>query len=113
LCDDAQTPTHRPAKESTVSVYLVAHIDITDRDTYSQYEEGFLDVFAQFNGEFVAVDDDAMALEGEENFTRCVIVRFPDRESALAWYRSDAYQEIAAIRWAASTASITIIQALT
>lgn len=95
-----------------MTVYLVGQIDITDRETYSRYEAGFLDVFSQFNGEFVAVDDDPLVLEGEKNYTRSVIVRFPDRDSALAWYRSDAYQELAAFRWQASSASISVIEAL-
>ncbi|MGB0114781.1 MAG: DUF1330 domain-containing protein [Ilumatobacteraceae bacterium] len=95
-----------------MATYLVGHIDITDREGYRAYEAGFFEVFSQFDGELVAVDDDPMAIEGDQHFTRSVIIRFPDRDSALAWYRSDAYQELAAIRWSTSSGAITLIEAL-
>ena len=89
--------------------YIVGHIDIQDRDAYAGYEAGFLDIFARHAGELVAVDDAPTLLEGDLPLTRCVIVRFPDRDAALAWYRSDDYQALAAIRWAASDGVITLL----
>lgn len=93
-----------------MTVYLVGHIDITDRDRYADYEAGFMDVFAKYNGEFVAVDDTPESLEGEADYTRCVIIRFPDADSAHAWYDSEGYQQLAAIRWEASASRITLIE---
>ena len=96
-----------------MSIYLVGHIDITDRERYGEYEAGFAQIFERYDGEFLAVDDDPVALEGDKAFTRCVIIRFPDRDAALAWYESPEYQRLAAIRWEASTASITLIEGRT
>jgi uncharacterized protein (DUF1330 family) len=93
-----------------MTVYIVGHIDITDPVVYSGYEAGFGEIFRQYHGEFLAVDDDPLMLEGAKRHTRSVLVRFPDRAAALAWFRSDAYQELAAIRWAASTAEISLIE---
>ena len=95
-----------------MSVYAVAQINITDRDRYSQYEAGFLQVFAKFRGELIAVDDDPEAIEGELTCNRCVILRFPDRDSLMAWHESSEYQELASHRWESSDSMITVIQAL-
>lgn len=93
-----------------MTVYIVGHIDITDPETYAGYEAGFSEIFRQYDGEFLAVDDDSLMLEGDKNHTRTVLVRFPSRAGALAWFQSDAYQELAAIRWRASTAEISLIE---
>ena len=47
-----------------MSVFVVAQIDIHDRDRYAQYEAGFMDVFAQYDGEILAVDEAPAVLEG-------------------------------------------------
>lgn len=93
-----------------MTVYIVGHIDITDRETYAGYEAGFREIFERYDGEVLAVDDDSMMLEGKKRHTRSVIVRFPERAAALAWFHSEAYQELAAIRWRSSTAEINLIE---
>ena len=93
-----------------MSVYVVARIDSTDRERYSEYEAGFMDVFTSHDGEIVAVDDAPEFIEGEGVPHRCVLLRFPSREQFAAWYESDAYQTLAAARWDASTATITLVR---
>ncbi|MFQ5382215.1 MAG: DUF1330 domain-containing protein [Dehalococcoidia bacterium] len=94
-----------------MSIYAVAQLSIHDRDLYSQYEAGFGEIFARYGGEMIAVDDAPEVLEGDETYSRCVIMRFPDRESLMAWYRSGDYQALAAIRWRASTGTAVAIRA--
>lgn len=95
-----------------MTTYIVGQIDITDRETYADYEAGFREIFECFNGEVLAVDDESLMLEGEKRHTRSVILRFPSRADALAWFQSDAYQALAAIRWRSSTAQISLIEGL-
>ena len=92
-----------------MSVYAVATITIHDRERYAQYEEGFLEIFARYQGEIAAVSDDAEMLEGEKDFTRLVLARFPDRAALMAWYESPEYQELAQHRFASSDAQIAVI----
>lgn len=93
-----------------MAVYIVGHIDIEDRMGYAEYEAGFAEVFSAHKGEVLAVDDEPLTLEGEGRGNRCVILRFPDRAAALAWYNSPEYQRLAAIRWNASSALITLVE---
>ena len=93
-----------------MSVYMVAKIDLTDRETYAKYEAGFGTIFAQYNGEMLAVDDAPEVIEGEWPHWRTVLIKFPTREEAMAWYQSDDYQALAQHRFAASDADIVLIK---
>ena len=98
-------------------VYIVAQIRIDDRETYGQYEAGFMQIFQQYQGEIVAVDDAPQIVETRDDadapdFTRVVILRFPDTEAAQAWYRSPEYQELAKKRLAASKGVITLVNGI-
>ncbi len=95
-----------------MSSYIVARITINDRERYAKYESGFLEIFAAHTGRLLAVDDRPEVLEGAWQCTRTVIAEFPDRESALAWYRSDDYQTLAEHRFAASDGEIALLAGL-
>ncbi|MDA1073422.1 MAG: DUF1330 domain-containing protein [Proteobacteria bacterium] len=95
-----------------MSVYLIANLTIHDRERYAQYEKGFMEIFQQFQGEAVAVDEAQEVLEGDYDCTRTVILRFPDREAAHAWYDSEAYRELAKHRFAASSGNALIVKGL-
>ena len=95
-----------------MAVYIVAKITINDRERYAEYEAGFMSIFSRYSGQMLAVDDQAEVLEGDWPCTRTVIIEFPSREEALAWYRSDDYQTLAEHRFAASVGSIALIKGM-
>jgi len=95
-----------------MTIYLIANIDIDDRERYAQYEAGFMDIFSRFDGRMLAVDEQQTVLEGAPAPTRSVLIEFPDEAAARAWYESPEYQALAAHRFASSTGSVTIIQGL-
>ena len=73
-------------------VYVVAHIDVKDHSDY--LAEYGLPVFEQFvaaGAEVLAATSEAQVHEGEELGNWTVIVKFPDAETANAWYSSEAY----------------------
>ncbi len=93
-----------------MSVYILAQLTIHDRDEYSKYEDQFLDVFDQFDGALLSVDEEPKVLEGEWTATRSVLIEFPTQEKAMAWLRSDAYRAIAKHRIAASVANSILVK---
>lgn len=95
-----------------MSVYLIAQITIEDRDRYAKYESGFMDIFSQYKGTVLSVDEAPETLEGQWNCTRTVLVEFPTKDEALAWYKSDAYQALAQHRFAASDGCIVMINGI-
>jgi uncharacterized protein (DUF1330 family) len=93
-----------------MAVYLVAQITIHDREEYGIYEAGFLEVFAQFEGELLAVSEEPTVIEGQWPCTRTVLMRFPSAEEARRWYASPQYQAIAEHRFRASTGNAVVVE---
>ena len=92
--------------------YLIANLKIHDRDRYSQYEAAFMEVFDNYNGKILAVDENQETFEGDYDYTRTVLIEFPSNEDAKAWYGSDAYQNIAQHRWASSDGVLIMVEGL-
>jgi len=62
----------------------VALIDINDREGYGNYEQGFMDIFSNYEGTLLAVEEDPGVLEGEWQWTRTVLLSFPDEATLKA-----------------------------
>ena len=89
--------------------YVLAQVDIHDRDTYRLYEAGFGEILRSHDGEVVGGSESPQVLEGDWDVTRTVILRFESVEAALGWYESEAYQKLAENRWRASDANIVLL----
>lgn len=95
-----------------MAVYIIAQIAIHDRTEYERYSEGFLDVFARYQGELLVVSEDPLVVEGEWPYTRTVLLRFPSAEEAQRWYASPEYQAIAQHRFRAAKANAVLVEEL-
>lgn len=74
--------------------YFAAQIRIHDHDEYEKYLENFDEIFSKFKGEYLAIDESPTLLEGEWNYTKSVLVKFPGKKEFEDWYFSDEYQSI-------------------
>ncbi len=97
---------------TNVAKYLIAQINIHDRNEYGRYEAGFVEIFSQYHPKMLAVDEAPESLEGEWSYTRTVLIEFPTDEDAMAWYQSPEYQKLAEHRFAASTANLVKISGM-
>lgn len=86
-----------------MAVYMVSQLSIHDRDEYAKYESQFMQVFDQFEGKLLSVDDNPAALAGELQANRVVIAEFPSKKTLLAWLMSEDYQRISVHREAGSS----------
>jgi uncharacterized protein (DUF1330 family) len=93
-----------------VSVYIIAQINIHDREAYEIYEEGFDQVFEQYKGMVVTVDEDPVVLEGEWPYGRTVLLRFPSEEEARRWFESEEYNQLKQHRLNASEGNIVLVR---
>lgn len=94
-----------------MSSFFIALIDIHDPKRYQQYLEGFNEVFANYKGKVIAVEDNPRILEGTWPAGRTVVIQFPDDSELRRWYDSQEYQTLAKHRKEASIAKIAIITA--
>ena len=95
-----------------MTVYAIATLNIHDRERYAAYEGGFMDILSKHDGSILAVDESPATIEGTWDFTRTVLISFPDRAAFDAWYESDAYQEILTHRLAASNGNVVLLDGL-
>jgi uncharacterized protein (DUF1330 family) len=85
-----------------VSVYFIANIRIKDPAEYQKYLAGSDSVFQKYKGRYLAFDDRPEVLEGSWNYTRLVLIEFPDKKSLHDWYECEEYQSILKHRLTAS-----------
>jgi uncharacterized protein (DUF1330 family) len=95
-----------------MTVYILSRLTITDRTEYDKYESQFEEIFLNFDGKLLSVDEEPLVIAGEWEATRSVLIEFPSKESAFAWMQSDDYQAISKHRNAGSTLSSIMVKAL-
>lgn len=93
-----------------MAAYIIAQIDVTDRETYETYRQQVPTTLEPYGAEFVVRGGPQEVLEGNWDFPRCVVLRFPDMESAKAWHASAAYAGPKAIRQSASKGNMIVVE---
>jgi uncharacterized protein (DUF1330 family) len=91
-----------------VAAYVIADVDVTDAERYAEYTGPVPESIARYGGRFLVRGGDTTVLEGDWRPRRLVVLEFPDADAALTWYHSAEYQELAKIRWSASTANFIV-----
>ena len=97
-----------------VKVYLIANLNIEDKETYRTYEKGFFPVLKKHGGEFITYDDSIDHLEGSSPLKgRVVFFSFPSEAAARKWYSDPEYQELSKYRRkGAPLVSLTMVKGL-
>jgi uncharacterized protein (DUF1330 family) len=74
--------------------YFSAQIRINDYTEYEKYLENFDEIFSRYKGEYLAIDESPVILEGKWNYTKTVLVKFNSKPDFEEWYYSEEYQSI-------------------
>ena len=80
-----------------MTTYLIALLDVRDRDAFREYERGVMRTIKPHKGWVLAAGPGERA-DGAEPRNHNVIIRFPTLAAARAWWESGVYQEIVPIR---------------
>lgn len=86
-----------------MAAYFVCSMTIHDPETYRKYTALTPATLARYGGRFLTRGDAVLTVEGPAFTERLVLIEFPDRESALSWYKDADYQAAAEFRRLAST----------
>jgi uncharacterized protein (DUF1330 family) len=92
--------------------YFAAQIKINDPAEYEKYLDRFDDIFSQYKGEYLAIDESPTLLEGDWNYTKTVLIKFNSKQDFEDWYYSDDYQSILKHRLKASKCDTILIKGL-
>lgn len=89
--------------------YVIADVDVQDPDAYADYRKGVLATVEAYGGRFLVRGGEVEALEGDWAPGRIVVLEFESPERARAWYDSDEYRDLKALRRAASSGKLLLV----
>ena len=91
--------------------YVISTMTIHDPKTYKRYTDVTPPIVKRHGGRFLTRGDTVTTAEGEPFTGRMVIIEFPDRAHAEAFYNDPDYQAASKYRRAASTSRLVIQEA--
>ena len=92
-----------------MAAYIVAKYAVTNPEGFPAYQSAVGPTFAGHDVEFIAVDPASEVIEGEPPHVT-VILKFPSKEAARAWYNSPEYQAIKHHRTDNSTGDMVLVE---
>ncbi len=81
-----------------MSAFILVDITVNCPEEYREYLEKVPPLVAKHGGRYRVRGGEHQILEGDWAPNRLVIVEFPNREAALAFYHDPEYQPVKAIR---------------
>jgi uncharacterized protein (DUF1330 family) len=92
--------------------YVIGNITITSPDGYAQYSARVPAVVAAFGGHYRVRGGITTTLDGQASVARHVVIEFPSREQAQAWYDSVDYQAILPLRLNNSEGNVALVDGI-
>ena len=92
-----------------MAAYVIYQGEVTDPDRYEQYKVAAAASIAAAGGRYVVRGGEVEVLEGGAPSGRTVVLEFPDRQSALAWYNGEQYSAARQLRRGAATARMYVV----
>ncbi|MFY8179899.1 MAG: DUF1330 domain-containing protein [Limnohabitans sp.] len=89
--------------------YVIGQITVTNPEGYAFYAARVPATIDEAGGQYLVRGGDKTQLEGLSQGDRHVVLEFPSRAVAEAWYKGDAYQAILPHRLENSTGSLVLV----
>jgi uncharacterized protein (DUF1330 family) len=89
--------------------YWIVRVDVSDPEAYKAYVAANAEAFSKYGARFLVRGGAHETVEGASR-ARNVVIEFKDYVTALACYHSPEYAAAKALRVAASTADIIVIE---
>jgi uncharacterized protein (DUF1330 family) len=87
----------------------IAHVEVTDAETYGKYAAIATEAITAHGGVFLARAGRYRQMEGNDR-ARNVVARFPSFEAAVACYESPRYQEAVVLAKMSSVRDLVIVE---
>ena len=92
-----------------MTAYVIASVNVTDAEKYKNYMALSPAAIAAAGGKFIARGGNLKVLEGDWSRPRVVIIEFPSRDAAEAFYDAPLYAAARAEREGAAEFSMIIV----
>jgi uncharacterized protein (DUF1330 family) len=95
-----------------MSAYVVVEFTVKDPEKYREKYSPIAGQTAKEHGGEVIAAGNWEVLHGDGSLTSGALVRFTDRETAVRWYNSPAYQQLIDVRSVAMDARFRLLDGL-
>ena len=96
-----------------MATYMIVDVNIHDVDAYEIYKSQVTPIIEKFGGKYLVRGGAHEVLENDLwSPTRMVMVRFPDKKSALDFIHSDEYAPVKKMRRDNSDGTVLIVEGL-
>ncbi|MFK4447919.1 uncharacterized protein (DUF1330 family) [Caballeronia udeis] len=92
-----------------MTAFVVVQESIENEAVFNQYRAKAPATIEAYGGKFLARGGNLEVMEGELPHKRLVIIEFPTRQDAIAWYNSAEYQEILPTRLSSSKGIFAVV----
>ncbi len=93
-----------------MAAYLIANIEVHDAPAFARYGTLVAPMVARFGGRYLVRGGALEHVEGATGLKRLVILEFADMPALRAFYFSDDYKPLLAMREAATTSHVTLAE---
>ena len=90
--------------------YVIVNVRVHDPERYAEYASRAPATIERFGGRYLARGGAVDEREGSWSPERLVVLEFPDVASARAWWESEEYTALRAIREEAAEAELVITE---
>ena len=94
-----------------MSVYLIAQGKVQDEAKLAQYLKAAGPTLPP-EAKILVMSLEPEVMEGEAPLPRTVVIEFPDRAAAMAWYQSPAYQAALPLRLESAPGNAILVEGL-
>ena len=91
---------------------LFDNLEVFDGGKLEEYKSRVAPLVERYGGRYVVLGGKVNIMEGQWRPTFPVMIEFPSIDRAQAWYASDEYRELKALRLAAVRSSAVFIEGL-
>jgi uncharacterized protein (DUF1330 family) len=95
-----------------VAAYVIANIEVTDPKAYEEYRSRVSAIIAAYGGRYLVRGGQLEQLEGDGQFERVVVLEFPDMARLRAFYRSEDYRPLIAIRQRSARSRLIAVEGI-
>jgi uncharacterized protein (DUF1330 family) len=92
-----------------MTTYLISDVTVRDAEAFEAYRTRAAPAIAKFGGRYLVRGGAVTVLEGNRHPTILVVVEFPDRAAAEAWYASAEYGEALKFRDEGLSRSLVLV----
>jgi len=91
-----------------MAAYVIGEVKVLKPSEMGDYGRKVAEAVAAYGGRYLARGAEPFVLEGGPAHN-VLLIEFPDRDAALAWYASPAYREAKALREGKSNLRLIVI----